>query len=176
MKIQAGKFYRTRDGRKVGPMRNSDRGSSGAYPFVATHTGQSWTADGHYWVSGTLPSPADLIAEWVELPADVTPWAGGDCPVNPEAYVLVWRRGRVPLRIEARTIRWDNTGSDGDIIGYQVLWAPAVKRSGERWVNIFIYDGGKEYGVFYHTRAQADADDAGRIACIHMTWTEGDGL
>lgn len=64
--IQAGKFYRTRDGRKVGPMYEDDCGDE--YP---------WTADngGYYDAYGVRQSLIEgdsgtLIAEWADEPAD----------------------------------------------------------------------------------------------------------
>lgn len=61
IQIEAGKFYKTRDGRKVGPMaqlwgtwRDADR----------RITSQSWFADGTF-IQGLI-SQLDLISEWVE--------------------------------------------------------------------------------------------------------------
>lgn len=173
MKIQAGKFYRTRDGRKVGPIEPYHGMAKALYPYVF---GQyRWTEEG---TSGNL-TIMDLVAEWidpaamVELPADVTPWAGGDCPVDPHAYVSVWLRGAAPNPPRAaHDLEWRHTGHADDIIGYRVLWAPAVKRSGEVWVN--IYPG---LASAFITREQAE-ERAGlaRIACVRVEWTEGDGL
>lgn len=61
--IQAGKFYKTRDGRKVGPMKYNDLGS-GFSDISKTLTSQKWNADGRYIIGTT--SPLDLIAEWQE--------------------------------------------------------------------------------------------------------------
>ncbi|WP_201271816.1 hypothetical protein [Sinorhizobium meliloti] len=78
--IQAGKFYRTRDGRKVGPMRVYGGGGldrSFAFGQVAAFTapdledervGGSYTSDGT-WLTSSGHSPYDLIAEWVDEPA-----------------------------------------------------------------------------------------------------------
>lgn len=61
--IEAGKFYRTRDGRKVGPARYY--GFNDGYPFEVEFG---------YWVSDSgqaQPSSSgpDLVAEWVDEPA-----------------------------------------------------------------------------------------------------------
>lgn len=61
--IKAGKFYKTRDGRKVGPVTHNGHGVFGAPGF-----GQNrWYATGRsYSDHKTLPS--DIIVEWVDEP------------------------------------------------------------------------------------------------------------
>lgn len=66
MKIETGKFYKTRDGRKVGPME--------VWPLGGWHSDRSqcplnaglWLSDGTAKHFGTKDSP-DLISEWHEL-------------------------------------------------------------------------------------------------------------
>ncbi|MBK0024217.1 hypothetical protein IAE29_21565 [Ochrobactrum sp. S46] len=67
LKIEAGKYYRTRDGRKVGPMEvwcfggwHSDRAE---HPL----NGGVWLDDGTAKYAGAKDSP-DLIAEWADEP------------------------------------------------------------------------------------------------------------
>lgn len=60
--IEAGKFYRTRDGRKVGPMGICLWG--GFYDTARRVTGQRWEANGTF-IKGQI-SNLDLIAEWQE--------------------------------------------------------------------------------------------------------------
>ena len=72
MKIEAGKFYRTRDGQKVGPMIAD-------YPgfIVRRGDGQKWEADGSPVRACGMPDGFDLIAEWsdpVDLTALTTPF------------------------------------------------------------------------------------------------------
>ncbi|MDX0007787.1 hypothetical protein GOB40_13700 [Sinorhizobium meliloti] len=65
--IQAGKFYRTRDGRKVGPMEQFyDDGK--CFESKGAMKGGLWHADGSAWFNGADDSPT-LIAEWVDEPA-----------------------------------------------------------------------------------------------------------
>ena len=69
LRIEAGKFYRTRDGRKVGPMERSYMHDS-QYPFSVDHAfdaneGKAWRKDGTF-DPYSQPHPADLIAEWSE--------------------------------------------------------------------------------------------------------------
>ncbi|WP_158673345.1 hypothetical protein [Bosea sp. FBZP-16] len=72
--IQAGKFYKTRDGRKVGPMVRGSGGGSREYAWTAPQkVGDfvtSWTTEGLYHVGDRRPEIAacDLIAEWVDEP------------------------------------------------------------------------------------------------------------
>ena len=70
LKIEAGKFYRTRDGRKVGPMQRRD--DQDYFPFdinshVHPHDGdiqrQLWQED------GTGDEGLHIIAEWTDTPA-----------------------------------------------------------------------------------------------------------
>lgn len=60
LKIEAGKFYRTRDGRKVGPMEEGRYG--GWFDKSKSLTGYPWDANG-VWLEGQT-SVLDLIAEW----------------------------------------------------------------------------------------------------------------
>jgi hypothetical protein len=72
LKIEAGKFYKTRDGRKVGPMEKvSDFWTAGS---GANGTPGHFTNEGVSAFLGILPreenrAQHDLIAEWVDEPA-----------------------------------------------------------------------------------------------------------
>jgi len=72
MKIEAGKYYRTRDGRKVGPM-NMTASKPGTDRWRGKMgDGESfWHDDGTHW-SGR-ESKTDLIAEWTDEPAAPKP-------------------------------------------------------------------------------------------------------
>lgn len=78
--IEAGKFYRTRDGRKVGPMRSGHL--YGGRPFEGLVDGVfnvSYWQDGREWEKEE--SQSDLVAEWVE------PTAWQSATEEPEAIV-----------------------------------------------------------------------------------------
>lgn len=60
--VEAGKYYRTRDGRKVGPMR--DYNGIDGYPWDGCGTGQFYNKVG----KADDGSEYDLIAEWVDEP------------------------------------------------------------------------------------------------------------
>ncbi|TCR07222.1 hypothetical protein [Neorhizobium sp. JUb45] len=72
--IEAGKFYKTRDGRKVGPIVKAQWGYgpdwlwSVEHPFVAS-CGKAWRADGTFSTVAGRSDEADLVAEWVDEPA-----------------------------------------------------------------------------------------------------------
>jgi hypothetical protein len=95
LKIELGKFYKTRDGRKVsivsvtGDPRDSLPGLMPVRGFIAGRAydrgefsgdyfrlGNYWSQDGRYSTYGE--SPEDLVAEWRE-------------PVKKDAYVYLYR-------------------------------------------------------------------------------------
>lgn len=62
--LQVGKYYRTRDGRKVGPLKPGGiLGERSIYVFHCTALNRSWTATGRHneFFSN---APEDLVAEW----------------------------------------------------------------------------------------------------------------
>lgn len=68
LKIKAGRFYKTRDGRKVGPMSAWHGLGSGEYHWTNVddpEKGRLWREDG---TSGRLMPEHDLIAEWIDEP------------------------------------------------------------------------------------------------------------
>lgn len=75
MKIEAGKFYRERVGTKVGPMTRNTEANWSQYPWCGvdkTGIRGSYTATGQY-EAGAFNHPCDLIAEWQDEPAPVSP-------------------------------------------------------------------------------------------------------
>lgn len=69
MVIEEGKFYRTRDGRKFGPMERVSKGGTAEYPWRAPQGGAWMYHSSGRWGDGTHNKDFDLIAEWVdELP------------------------------------------------------------------------------------------------------------
>jgi hypothetical protein len=70
--IEAGKYYRTRDGEVVGPMEftgdppGMDRWRAGF------RGGQSFWNDNGLWADGLDERGADLVAEWADPAPDVT--------------------------------------------------------------------------------------------------------
>lgn len=60
-KIEAGKFYKTRDGRKVGPMTY-------AWGNIYAADGKQWRRDGYYWNGVGGHEQNNIIAEWIDEP------------------------------------------------------------------------------------------------------------
>lgn len=72
MKIEVGKFYRTRDGRKVGPMALPKPDDVFRWNALGLRWGR-WRDDGEDGnaTGGTFEAGGDLIAEWID-PMDLT--------------------------------------------------------------------------------------------------------
>ena len=71
MKIEAGKYYRTRDGQKVGPMRlNTTGGYTGSHPWrgEGTISADCWQTNGSWHGKAGCQTEHDLIAEWTDAP------------------------------------------------------------------------------------------------------------
>lgn len=69
LQIEAGKFYRTRGGRKVGPIVIDQRTTDGQPASGLDHTDgmtEDWGLDGSYWLDRE-ESEHDLVAEWDDL-------------------------------------------------------------------------------------------------------------
>lgn len=65
LRIEAGKYYRTRDGRKVGPAVKHNSEDYGRWPWEVPQNDVTFAEDGKHMSDGT-ESPDDLVAEWVE--------------------------------------------------------------------------------------------------------------
>jgi hypothetical protein len=66
LRIEEGKFYRTRDGRKFGPMiRESWEDGE---PWTADTAPHYWGSDGKWNTKSTEPTACDLVAEWIVEP------------------------------------------------------------------------------------------------------------
>ena len=64
MQLEVGKYYKTRDGRKVGPMVDLDNGSDDHWKaFLPDEEITYWHDSGSHW--GDI-RPSDLIAEWTD--------------------------------------------------------------------------------------------------------------
>lgn len=119
MQIEEGKFYKTRDGRKVGPM--VPRYASPFHKWTAGNLGLSWGDNGN-GVSTGCPVDSDLIAECSEYEVGKWyPWTGGECPVDGESVVSVMLRdGDIEAEASACSWQWGHDDCDGDIIAFRV--------------------------------------------------------
>lgn len=66
VKIEAGKFYRTRAGRKVGPMVRMSRDL--VWPWTDPKRTATWREDGTQSFTPGKDSDIDLVTEWTEGP------------------------------------------------------------------------------------------------------------
>ena len=123
MQIEAGKFYRTRDGRKVGPVVNTARGRL-SFPFqCGPETYTPWGT-----VFNTWEDPADLVAEWAETtpaePASTSDiewgeWGEigsvlGDCQMQRINGVTKWRHPALKQPVvETVTLTGHNARGEG---------------------------------------------------------------
>lgn len=67
LKIEAGKFYRTRDGQKVGPAKYQDDASGQKRNWLVS--GCAYRSDGTPYDTGGYNWPLDLVALWADEPA-----------------------------------------------------------------------------------------------------------
>lgn len=63
MQLEVGKYYKTRDGRKIGPMVDAKNGADDHWKSILPCEGYTyWHDNGSHWFYDERPS--DLIAEW----------------------------------------------------------------------------------------------------------------
>ena len=70
LKIEVGKLYRTRNGRKVGPMRLGRDANSTSFKWAESHDDEgAWDDEGDYGLTHLCGNHSrDLIAEWTDEP------------------------------------------------------------------------------------------------------------
>lgn len=62
MQIEAGKYYRTRGGRMVGPIELDDFGDG--QPYAYGHNPRRWVSVNGSWMPDNAATEHDLVAEW----------------------------------------------------------------------------------------------------------------
>ena len=89
---------------------------------------------------------------------------------------IITTKGREPWPVvgyrnrETQPCCWTARGN-GQSPLLDLINAPEPKRSGEVWVNVYLNGA-----VTWNSRADADKCAASRVACVHVPWTEGEGL
>ncbi len=105
MQIEVGKYYRTRDGRKVGPMAQSE------WPECAHIEGQgglwNWNGSPHFPFNEDTDSPY-LIAEWNEAPT-------GPVRTVTRKEIVVTRKEIVP-GVYGNVIVWNDGSGDVSVM------------------------------------------------------------
>lgn len=104
LKIEAGKYYRTRDGRKVGPMVRPAKPDE--YPWHGTGPLGNciwYRSEGGKFHGPIMQNALDLIAEWTDEPTgpvrtvtrkEIVPGVYGRVEVTADGAVrFVWARG-----------------------------------------------------------------------------------
>lgn len=127
LKIEAGKFYKTRDGRKVGPIIE-DKWHDRRYGWTVAHEfnaeyGKAWRGDGTFHPDVDTKHGADLIAEWIDEPVakhsndNAAPkFKVGDVVIDTESsegYTGVVRA----ISSDRFTIEWLDDGKPGGTTG-----------------------------------------------------------
>lgn len=80
IKLEAGKFYRNRDGKKIGPVLPTSRLAE--WPFRTANSVVTYRPDGTQSHMRGEESPDDLVAEWTDEPAQSSCLYGsGDCAI-----------------------------------------------------------------------------------------------
>lgn len=121
LKLEVGKAYRTRDGRKV---HNISKSGDKTYPFVGRIVNE-WSDD-YYKPDGIWmvdeQNKRDIVSEWQEPDADGwIEWHGGECPVDGDALIQYqWLNGDISRTI-ARNLHWKTNFNPWDIKRYRVV-------------------------------------------------------
>ncbi len=132
MKIEEGKFYRTRDGEKVGPILPYD---GDGFPFRCGI--YSYNSYGGYYSRGT--SPRDLIAEWTDEPDTPKTW-GDMTDAEKVALLLDWNDNHARNVQQWNGTDWMGmqTGRFGRLTAYRIKPEPVVE-------TVTIAGNGKEW-------------------------------
>ena len=118
LQIEAGKYYRTRDGRKVGPMVY-DRDTHTEYVWDDKATGRSYDGIGRQY-GDRFQTDDDLIAEWQEdQPAHVVTHEGRTYDLT----ALETPFGLLPEPVQVALDAWPH-----GIVWYDGVWRAACGR------------------------------------------------
>lgn len=107
--IQAGRFYRTRDGRKVGPMRKW-------YHKDIDHPWEDGDTGDIYSDNGTSDYNEDIVAEWSDEPAATpTPTTGFTVPLDAPEFGGAESKFKVGDKVEHIDLKETGTGVIEDV-------------------------------------------------------------
>ncbi|TPJ86925.1 MULTISPECIES: hypothetical protein [unclassified Mesorhizobium] len=181
LRIQPGRYYKTRDGRKVGPMEARDACGS-KYVWQYDYGRRIFLPDGTNFAGPN--SPEDLIAEWQDEPA-AAGFKVGDRVENVIPGNDYDMLGTVTaLKGEAYRVRWDGHSSDEGLswrpnelrlvasatIGNRpTTIADIVRKHSGKAVVMLIEDGQPKPSTlpFVHSSQSAAATEASRLAGIN---------
>jgi hypothetical protein len=145
MKIEEGKFYRTRDGHKVGPMI-FDSTVTDSYPYRDPDW-SGWWSEGGERQAAKFPE-TDLIAEWEDTPAKPKTW--GEMTGEEKGALLLAEYEGDPIQ----ALALDHDGSSWvrkhlksqwfDHVAYRVKPEPEVET-----VTLYSFRPDEEFGNEY---------------------------
>lgn len=128
--IAAGKFYKTRDGRKVGPIVVA-QGSGDPWPWKLKSGSHYYKADGHScpgWANGHKDRD-DLIAEWVDEPVIKAKYVGAQ---SAQVDSLAEEYGPSPVAVASN----DNASSQDGLIKTRHGYGFEIARFGDYvWID-----------------------------------------
>ena len=145
LQIVAGKYYRTRDGRKVGPLQyRPDCLASDRAWCDGIGTGLSWNGFGE--ANRTEGPKADLIAEWQDQPTRTVTTNGR----NYDLTALETPFGLLPKPVKEALQAWPHGVEryiDGEWIGFgaSVWWKSTTYRAKPAPVEVRVYCTRGEY-------------------------------
>jgi hypothetical protein len=156
MKIEAGKYYRTRDGRKVGPMRPNDFGVyTDSHPWrgESNRPADCYRSNGMYEI-GPAEDAYDLIAEWSE-PMDLTTITTPFGLLDAETQAALKAHGG-PYELYANVDGWSHiVGSFCPVAASTYRVKPQPPKPRERWLT--FRDDGSVSTIFEERPVQIDA-------------------
>ncbi|QWY83257.1 ribosomal L7/L12 domain-containing protein [Rhizobium phage RHph_X2_25] len=171
--IEAGKYYRTRDGRKVGPMETYDLPDEDLLSAKLDGNSKLFNRDGsHHYKNHDY----DLIAEWV----DEHPTASNDNAVKPKFKVgdkiknpKGWIRFYTVTKVEGGKVWID---ADGYKMGYDIdgvdwlVEVAATSATTQPTAIVALIENGQPKPAnvpFVHATEQAASKEAARLASLH---------
>lgn len=102
-------------------LRDGSEGSDPAHVFRWDHENHGGDIMRYRVVEQAEQQPECVISE------EWTTWAGGDCPVHPDADVMVkYRMGGEPTKHVARNLGWQHGYGGRDVVAYRVIDAKPI--------------------------------------------------
>lgn len=165
LKIEAGKYYRTRDGKKVGPMgeRWPAHFKSGRWGVYGVS--RQWNDEGRMWSEYGGATDGDLVAEWRD---------GPDLTAIKTPFGLLDREAQEALKAHGGPYEmwagdgWSHHPSPAWDGWYAYRVKPAPPKLREFWINVYAGAVGGPYSVFESEQRAIDYAQQGITDRIHV--------